>query len=534
MYAALLAVAALAAAAGPRQTTEESAAFTLGEIEIRTDPIYSEETAARQPLAALVNVTHWTTRDSVVRREIWIREGESISESQAAEIERNLRATGLFAEAHVTLRETDDAGVRDLVVVTRDKLSISGGASASFVGDFVSGGVSLAESNLFGTGDRLGFSFRENDDGERRGSLSYRDRYFLGTWTTMTAEAGETERGNFAGLAFSRPFRHLADPFAWSLVGRTGTLDRDYFADDDVVAEVPFDEDSGLATARWRSGTRDRFWTRGLVADFSDRVYGPAEGPAGGAIRVPGDTTSVFLGGTLSGTDISEFRKVQGLDTIDFIQDLRIGSSASASAGVTLRDEAGMDPEVQPTFRLSADTSVAIGPDRYFTARLGGNARLFDGDAVGWAIATDLHAYDLSFHPHTIAASIRFVEAEETQDLPVQLILGEGNGLRGYPRRQFTGERLLRLNLEDRIDLDARIGAFHFGAVVFADIGWIEDRDEGFGEPRRSVGFGMRIGSESILGANVLRVDLSFPLDDIDGESFDPLLSASLGQVFDF
>ena len=54
--------------------------------------------------------------DEVVRQEIWFDEDDTITLDQADELERNLRATGLFASIDVELRETDLPGVRDLNV----------------------------------------------------------------------------------------------------------------------------------------------------------------------------------------------------------------------------------------------------------------------------------------------------------------------------------------------------------------------------------------------------------------------------------
>lgn len=530
----LASLAALGASSAQEEEPLPEPSWTLGAIEVQTRSIYTPQTAEKNWLAQLVNSTHWTTKESVVRREIWFRPGEPVTERLTAELERNLRRTGLFAEVRATLRPTADPDVRDLLVVTRDRFSLSGGASGSFVGDLASGGFSLAESNLFGTGDRLRFAFFENEDDEFRGSLQYRDRYFLGTWTSFGVEIGRTEEGDFGGARFSRPFRFLDDDFSWDLGGSFAALDRDYFDRDENVAEVPFDDERFDGSTTWRDGTAESFRTAGFAVSYLDRAYGAARGPAAGGIRVPGDTTSLFVGGTLGTTDITEFRKVKGLDTLGFVQDLQLGTTAEITAGGTYRDEAGAESRVQPTFGAILSTSIGLGPTRYATATFDGNARLVAGDAVGWQAGGDLRFFDLTWKPHTIATAISYIEAEETEDLPVQLVLGEGNGLRGYPRREFTGERILRLNVEDRIDLDARLGAFDFGAVVFADIGWIADRGESLGSPLRSAGFGLRIGSESLLGSGVLRVDLSFPLDEFEGESYDPLFSFTLGQVFEF
>lgn len=524
--------AAPAPASLQESPTGEAAApaWKLGTIEVRTAAVYPAAEAEGGLLPRVVNATHWTTHEKVIRREIWKSPGDPITEDFARELERNLRRTGLFAEATAELVPTAEEGVHNLVVRTRDRLSISGGASGSFVGNVASGGFSLSESNLFGSGDRLRFGFFENDEDEFRGSLSYRDRYLFDSWTSGNVEVGRTDQGDFAGARIIRPFRYLEDDFAWQVNARTAEAERDYFFKGDTVTEVPFDETGLGASATWRSGTAERFWTRGLVARFSDTVYGRARGADIGTL--PGDTEATFVGASFGFADISGFDQVTGLDTLQFIQDVQLGFSMDAEAGATLRSEEGEASETQPTGGMNLRSTHRIGETRYVSLGASGAARLESGEAAGWSSRLDLRAFDLTLAPHTFAFSARLVNAEENQDLPVQLTLGEDNGLRGYPRREFAGDRILRLNLEDRIDLGISTRSFDFGAVVFADLGWASERGEGFGGPLRSVGAGLRIGSNALLGGDVLRIDLSFPLDELDGISYDPLLSITLGQVF--
>ncbi len=519
--------------------------YRLGEIEVSTEEIYPDDSKGNS-LRRLINATHWTTKESVVRREIWRRPGESVTTEFAEELERNLRSMGLFAFVSVELVPSSDpnaAGdVRDLRVVTRDRLSISGGAGAAFVGDVASGSISLSDSNVLGTGDRLRFSFTENDFGESRGQVSYRDRYLFGTWTTATAQGGKSEEGNFFGLRFDRPFRYLEDKRSWDLTVGTSSFDRDYFFSNSTIAEVPVELAHLGASVRWREGTRMDYWSRGLSARYTDSDYGNARGPAAPGVRVPGDTETIFAGGTLSWANLSEFRKVTNLDTLRFVQDVRIGTTSYLEAGAVLRDEdrngsAGADAfgagsHVQPRISADLNHTVAIGDSRYLSADLNGFVRTYAGEAAGWRTDLNLRAFDLSWQPHTLALAVSYTEADEAQDLPVQLTLGERSGLRGYPNREFVGQRIVRINLEDRIDLDAHLASFDFGAVVFADTAWIGERGEALDGPYSSAGFGLRIGSTPLLGRGVIRLDLSFPFDDANGESFDPLLSFVLGQVF--
>ena len=167
---------------------------------------------------------------------------------------------------------------------------------------------------------------------------------------------------------------------------------------------------------------------------------------------MPGDTDATYLAVTASAQTIDGFEKVTGLDTIRFVQDVRLGTTLRGEFGATVRDEAGRGTEVQPTLAADLRTAHRLTSSAYVSAGLSGRARVFAGEAVGWRSAVDLRAYELSLPDQTLAFSARLTSADESQDLPVQLTLGEDSGLRGYPRRELVGDQVLRLNLEDRWD----------------------------------------------------------------------------------
>jgi len=79
-----------------------------------------------------------------------------------------------------------------------------------------------------------------------------------------------------------------------------------------------------------------------------------------------------------------------------------------------------------------------------------------------------------------------------------------------------------------------RVGPLDIGAVVFADAGWLGDFNRSLSRVGSSVGVGLRIGSNALLGGAVFRIDLAAPLDAINSESHprDPVISMALGQVF--
>jgi hemolysin activation/secretion protein len=165
-----------------------------------------------------------------------------------------------------------------------------------------------------------------------------------------------------------------------------------------------------------------------------------------------------------------------------------------------------------------------------------GSARWYAGSEQGWFLTAAAHAFQMSLPAQTLAASLTFDAAFDVQGLAPQLTLGEDNGLRGYPAREFGGSRIVRLNIEDRIRTGIEILSVHVGAAGFFDVGWVhgESQDLSLGEAIKSVGVGLRFGSSELFGRNVGRVDFAWPLDDVNGVSYDLSVSFSAGQVFSF
>ena len=504
----------------------------LGEVRIRTADVFAEDTEALWKRA--VNGIHWTTREETIRNEIWFEPGEELTRAELDELERNLRRTGLFAEVSAEVVPSGLPDRVDLLVTTRDRLSIVFGFSGSLVGDVGSVRGTLGETNLLGLGDRLVVDYEENTEGELEGAISYRDRHLFGRWMRLGLRAGTTEEGDEFGVFVDRPLQHLVDRWSWSLDASTVESDVDYFEGGDSVAEVPERLETIGGSLTHAFGPRDSRLRLGVAARWSDRAYGVAAGPQAGTIDVPGDTSTLFGGPFVAYDRFRAFERETRLDTLDFVQDLQLGYGAELLVGPRWRDEEGLEDEVEPQASLRTYAAAQPFEDIYVTFTGGGSLRLDAGEAVGWTADTSLHTYRVFERAHTLAASLTFDQVFESEDLPIEVTLGEDNGLRGYPAREFSGERRIRVNLEERYDTGLEWASLNLGLVAFFDAGWIADPDQDLGSPLRSAGLGVRLGSQELLGGTVIRIDLAFPFDERDGTSYEPSLSVALGQVFSF
>jgi hypothetical protein len=506
----------------------------LRNITIERSDVFSDADADVNLFFGLANLLHFVTREPVIAREVWHRPGDRITDDEVDELARNLRGTGLFGAADAQLRRVGDDQA-DLVLTTRDRFSLQASASVARVGGVDKVSFRLSDGNLLGTGKGVAAASSHSGD-ERRDLLRYDDQQFLGTWHQLTLETGTTDEGAFTNVNLIRPFHRLEDPWSYGAEFADATDRVDYYRLGVKTASVPEQRDSLHLFGAGGSGPRELRQALGLDLRHARRDYDPAIGPDAGRVRVPGDTQEVEFGPYLTLDWRPRFQKVQDLDTLDYDQDLELGLHGGVRLAARYRDEAGAGTALQPVLDLESHAAMTPAAANWVTLAADVTGRLDDTALVGWRLSGALHAFNQALPCQTLAGSLTFDAAYERQDLAPQLTLGEDNGLRGYPAREFAGTHFARLNLEDRVDVGLEILSVRIGGAAFFDTGWIDDRDAGigFGTALRGVGCGLRFGSSHLLGSRVMRVDVAWPLDQVAGQHYGVSVSFTVGQVFSF
>ncbi|HKZ22113.1 MAG TPA: BamA/TamA family outer membrane protein, partial [candidate division Zixibacteria bacterium] len=110
-----------------------------------------------------------------------------------------------------------------------------------------------------------------------------------------------------------------------------------------------------------------------------------------------------------------------------------------------------------------------------------------------------------------------------------QITLGGDLGLRGYEINEFSGQKQILLNLEDRIFTPVKILTVALGAVVFFDAGYLWENESHINlkDLRTDVGVGLRLGFTKALAGRVARFDLAKALHE---DRY--FISLGVGQVF--
>jgi hypothetical protein len=485
------------------------------------------------PLPAAVNVAHATTKEYVVRRALFVKEGDHYQKAIVDESARSLRSLRqLSLVVCAPVHGSHDDTVR-LVVITKDVWSLY----VDFDLALTSGGLeSLTlepkETNIAGVHHAATGRFVLEPKTMTAGA-SYEIPRLDGRWLSLSADAnaiihresGELEGGNTT-TKIQRPLFFSKSKWAWSVQSQVSNQIRRRY----VNAEVATFENRTPWQWRERSVNEEASVTRSFGwAAKNDVTFG------------------AYVAHARYDTDDAEFRKAAvpiGEDRVgpylqwrsyrsDFLRTFDL-------AGLALQE----DQRLGYDLTLRAYPSLqALGATRDV---IGGYAKAAYGMALGDGVArasveTTIESDTTKISDAWVKGSLgiatprfgpkplkgRFVMAMSTVDrmanyLNAHSFLGGDSLLRGYPSRALVGQDLVTANLEYRTR-SFDLVAIQVGAVAFFDAGDAFDRWADF-DPKQSVGGGLRVVFPQIDRA-VLRLDLGVPIHRAGGPEEPPPFS---------
>ena len=489
------------------------------------------------PARRLLNSLHYVSRDSVIRREVLLKEGEPYQQILVDETARNMRGNMPFQVSLVLIvpiKGTTPDKVR-LLVITKDIWSLR----LSFDVSVTPGGIENLlivpqETNLLGWQHTVSTRFVYQPETYTFG-LGYKIPRFGSSWigaaaassVTFNRRSGEAE-GSAASVSVGQGLYSTLTDWAWGVDASYATgISRRY-----VNAQIAtFDS---LTTP----GVRDN-----IPTEFKTSSYGASVG-----------VTRSFGWGLKNNFGLTMNASSSNVSTIDAdiagrspaaIADFRsrfipIGETRvyPALSWATFSNDFLRTLDVttlalQEDFRLGHDISASIYPVRKalgstrdligFSGHAGYAVGLGDGLAAASATLvqeyedTDLSDASISggftaVTPRTgvgrFVMSSSFVSRYKNY-LNSKTITGGNDRLRGYPSNFFFGSDAIFYNLEFRTT-SVELLKCAFGGVAFYDAG---DAAQGFDmvHAKQSVGVGLRALFPQVNRA-VFRLDLAFPL----------------------
>lgn len=485
------------------------------------------------------NALHIQTRERVIRRELLLAEGSCFDPRLAEESERLLRGFDFLASVDIFAVPQPD-GTQHVVVDTQDEWSTRVDVGARLRnGRLRLEGFRLEERNLLGTGQRLGFFYRDQEFVNEKG-VSYATPQLAGTRWDLRAELGRTRAGTTVAYVLAFPF--VGEVGRWASAQGFSRRD-EYFrlvVDDTTSVQVPVREQALDVAVVKRLGPAGNLTLLGAGLSYEELSFpGGSAGlllsrsgaPRDSALEDPelvaevarhmGEVHSIRLALLLGQRNIWWIRR-RGLDALRGLQDIRLGAEAQLAVGRALT-ALEQDDDVLATFNLYTGFSFPAGLSA-FRARIDARRNL-DAPATGseWddvLVEGELLTYTQlgATAPHTLVLRAGGAGGWHTRT-PFQLTLGGESGVRGYSRNRFPGGRRLVLTAEDRIFYGWPFpDVLDLGGTLFVDAGRVWPGDVPFGADsgwRYSAGFGLRAAFPAG-GRSTYRLDFAFPLEGGD------------------
>ncbi len=490
----------------------EAAGATIGRIVVRNGDIFDlDDPAENNWLFRTANLLHINTRENVVRQSLLFKTGDKLRASTMEETERVMRSSRYYSDVNLRPLAVKD-GVVDIEVATNDAWSLDPGFSFSRTGGTNAYNINLREYNFLGTGTSL--TLGKTSDIDRSGNefVIANERAF-GTWTRLAYTHARNNDGSREGVTVVRPFYALDSRWAagatWLAYDR---IEANYVAGE-IQSEYRYNEKRAEVFGGWSRGLRDAWVTRYSAGmRLQDDIYTLEPGRIPPADLAP-DQKLVY---PFVRAEVLEdrYQRVENRNQMGRPEFFPMGLSSYldigyASKGMGSSRDAwvysgylgrGFDFGAVHTLLASASISGQYTDGRVDRQQLGGRVQYYLPHLKRWLFYASASG-DLLTNPGP----------SDT------LWLGGDNGLRGYPLRYQSGDRRALFTLEERAYSDIYLWRlFRLGAAAYVDVG------RAWGGPYQNpvnggwlsnIGIGLRIFNVRSAFANVLHVDIAFPLD---------------------
>lgn len=501
---------------------------TIGKITIDARDIFDTTQPSESGwIYRTANILHIQTNDGVIRRELLFKEGDPYNPDLIEETERNLRRFSFLRRARISTEETTDGKV-NVVVHSKDTWTLEPQADFSRVGNRSKSKIGIVERNLFGTGKRLSVFYNRGLDGTHN-SVAYRDQQFMGRLLDLNASYIDGENLREHGASLSKPFRSSQSKTSFSISNFFTEEKLKAYQGGNEVGELEKESREASVLVGKSFGSTTKMTRQGTLALRQEsREYEPLTGDTSGFLKPPLELSVIELG---ADWQVLDFITERHIEKFDRDEDFNLGAGGGFAFGVGQNWKQNKRTELLP--QLHGQTGHLFGPGHFTLMKATYRSRIAN-DKVDDLVARLDFQYFNRWRPKNTLASHLAYDHGYRLDPEDQLLLGEDTGLRGYSIGQFSGERRLLLNLEDRMFFAEDVWHLvSFGGALFFDSGYAWGRSHNFSlnDMRSSVGVGLRIAMSRSSRNEPIRVDLAYALNG-NNENSRLVLSVQSGLKF--
>ncbi|HSF16599.1 MAG TPA: hypothetical protein VLK65_13715 [Vicinamibacteria bacterium] len=455
---------------------------------------------------ALANRLHLRTRKRVIERELLFGSGDPLDEEAVAQTERNLRSLPFLRDVEVNILETALSGRVKIRVVASDSWTTVPEVRLAKVGNEWVWALGAAERNLLGYGKHLQV-LRAADLDREQTLLFYGDPRLGGSRFRLSTLFSDATDGHELSVFAERPF--FALDTLWSF--RFGVEDFDrldpLYDEGERVQELRHQRSFGeIAAARsiYRSPDRAVRFHFGYQRSTDDVE---ADRRQFGVLQL-GVTTVQHA-----------FVKMTYVNRFEKAEDFNLGNEAGAFFGVST-ELLGGEPGTSYFFYLSEKAGLSLGQESFLTGLLSWRGRHRNGGTEN-SIARARFDLVRKWSQRVVMLMKGDFLYGTRLDPEVQLRLGAESGLKGYPVRQFNGNRSLLLAAEARWFLADDIARLvSLGVAAFAESGyaWPEERPIAIHDLSSDIGVSLLLGFSRASAARPgIRIDFAYAMTSLEG-----------------
>jgi hypothetical protein len=392
--------------------------------------------------------------------------------------------------------------------------------------------LGLAEQNLLGRGKRLSAWGRKGAEArntfiEDSWGVRYVDPNIMGSRYRFDGTIQGLETGEFLQAIAEHPFYSLETPWSVSMFGQHFRRERRLIRNGEVASVFEQEDNTGRIDVSFalRRGPpvvhRIGPFYEYLQKRVRDLRIVTAEGRE---LEPPPDDTTSSTGIAYRRLGV-DYIVEERISRFDRREDFNVANDLYLSAAFSAELLGADADEWIFSFSDVQGHSFCKGNFLFVNASAQG---IWDGDHVRnglYFVGYDHYLRDTFLDGGPFLHTLHWLGSfgYGTHLDPDRLLgLGYPNGLRGYSRDAFTGDKQLLLSLEDRIFLSENLFRLvALGILVFFDTGFVWDPGQSvdLADLRYAVGTGLRVALPAVAGANVLQITWGFPL----GSGVDPL-----------
>lgn len=511
---------------------------------------------AERALYNLGNKLHIESRELTIRRRLPFRNGDTITIDGLREAEKHLRGEEFLADAIIEVQRLPDSTLA-VKVTTYDQWSTVLGLSVGRKGGEWVGWFGPVESNLLGTGQRLGFFVSHDIERDSRW-IDYSNTAFTAWRLRVLAQYAWLSDGYSYTFSLANPLRTREQEWGFSLsasgyefaesrylsgndldrLGEEGRLDsagRALLGRTTVLGQWQRTRNQSLYAGVTRTFGRSLktsltpFYQRNIRDTVPGYTYGvptavlSTRDSLGLPLARPGYDTrhDELLGATFSVYRYA-FKTVHNFRNLKWSENIETGWRLSASVGQNQTWLGAREADLYFSY-------AAVYNDAWHDALfLNSSASLRHFRTPAGETdngATALFA-EVQWKPVPVVATVLTAQHERVFANPdgQKLTLGEESGLLGYPNFYYVGDNRFLATAEQRFFPPWEFATVAPALAVFVNAGnaWDGDALPRTGELHYAAGVGLRLGATRSVQKVVNHINLTWPLGEkhLDGPVF--------------